>query len=257
MGSSLSGINVLVTRPYPQHLTFCSAIKDLKGNAIHFPLIKVEAIDNDEKTKIVNSKIQNLDNFNILIFISTNAVQFGAERINSYWPQFPVGIDVIAVGPSTARKVCSELSCPVIHSELGASSEDLLELNELKEIEDKKIAIFRGDGGRELLAESLTARKAQVDYIEVYKRTAVNYSKDELRDLINTNSINVYSVTSGESLNRLYELISGSTDLLRIPLVVPSARVAELAEQKGFAIVKNADGADVDASINALQELAN
>ena len=57
----------------------------------------------------------------------------------------------------------------------------------------------------------------------------MNYSKDELRDLINTNSINVYSVTSGESLNRLYELISGSTDLLRIPLVVPSARVAELA----------------------------
>ena len=250
MGSSLSGINVLVTRPDPQHLTFCSAIKDLKGNAIHFPLIKVEAIDNDEKTKVVNSKIQNLDNFNILIFISTNAVQFGAERINNYWPQFPVGIDVIAVGPSTARKVCSELSCQV-------SSEDLLELNELKEIEDKKIAIFRGDGGRELLAESLTARKAQVDYIEVYKRTAVNYSKDELRDLINTNSINVYSVTSGESLNRLYELISGSTDLLRIPLVVPSARVAELAEKKGFAIVKNADGADVDASINALQELAN
>ena len=85
----------------------------------------------------------------------------------------------------------------------------------------------------------------------------MNYSKDELRDLINTNSINVYSVTSGESLNRLYELISGSTDLLRIPLVVPSARVAELAEKKGFAIVKNADGADVDASINALQELAN
>ena len=85
----------------------------------------------------------------------------------------------------------------------------------------------------------------------------MNYSKDELRDLINTNSINVYSVTSGESLNRLYELISGFTDLLRIPLVVPSARVAELAEKKGFAIVKNADGADVDASINALQELAN
>ena len=110
MGSSLSGINVLVTRPDPQHLTFCSAIKDLKGNAIHFPLIKVEAIDNDEKTKVVNSKIQNLDNFNILIFISTNAVQFGAERINNFWPQFPVGIDVIAVGPSTARKVCSALS---------------------------------------------------------------------------------------------------------------------------------------------------
>ena len=85
----------------------------------------------------------------------------------------------------------------------------------------------------------------------------MNYSKDELANLIDTNSINVYSVTSGESLNRLYELISGSTNLLRIPLVVPSARVAELAEQKGFAIVKNADGADVDASINALQELAN
>ena len=83
------------------------------------------------------------------------------------------------------------------------------------------------------------------------------YSKDELKNLINTNSINVYSVTSGESLNRLYELISGSKNLLRIPLLVPSARVAELALQKGFAIVKNANGADVEASIKALQELAN
>ena len=257
MDSSLSGINVLVTRPDPQHLPFCSAINGLKGNAIHFPLIKIEAIDNDEQTKAVNSKIQKLDNFNILIFVSTNAVQFGAERINNYWPQFPVGIDVVAVGPSTARMVCSELSIPVIHSDLGASSEYLLELNELKDVQDKKIAIFRGEGGRELLAESLEVRKAQVEYIEVYKRTIVNYSKDELEDLININSINVYSVTSGESLNRLYELISESKNLLRIPLLVPSARVAELALQKGFAIVKNANGADVEASIKALQELAN
>ena len=66
------------------------------------------------------------------------------------------------MGPSTARKVSIELDCGVVTSDAGASSEDILLLDELADISGSKVAIVRGIGGRELLAESLRQRGAEV-----------------------------------------------------------------------------------------------
>jgi len=261
MNAPLSGLRVLVTRPDPQHQATCSAIADKGGLPFHFPLIKIEALTSDDAIQSIKSKIEHLDNYHALIFISNNAAHYGASWINDYWPQFPVGIEVIAVGPSTSRKISAELDCTVVHSEQGASSEDILELDQLKEVAGKRIAIFRGIGGREMLAETLLARGAEVVYIEVYQRMAADNSSAELATMLLDESINVLSVTSSESLQRLLELINSSSlpaDYIKeTPLIVPSSRVAEIAEQLGFMTVKIAKGADVEATINALQELAN
>lgn len=261
MNSPLSGLRVLVTRPDPQHQTTCSAITGEGGAAFHFPLIKIEAISSDEAIQSIKSKIENLDHYQVLIFISNNAAYYGANWITEFWPQFPVGVQVVAVGPSTARKVSSELNCTVVHSEQGASSENILDLDQLKEVAGKKIAIFRGIGGRELLAETLLSRGAEVDYFEVYQRTPADNSSEQLASTLVAENINVISVTSSESLHRLVDLINTSnladSVVKKIPLIVPSSRVAEIAKQLGFFAVKIAKGAEVEATINALQELAN
>ncbi|NKB34500.1 MAG: hypothetical protein GKR91_15515 [Pseudomonadales bacterium] len=259
--SSLSGLRVLITRPEPQHSAISSAIQDNGGIAIHFPLLKIERVENGDSVHVIKSKIENLDNYHILIFISSNAAQLGATWINNYWPQFPIDVQVIAVGPSTARMVSAELDCKVIHSESGASSEDVLSLDELKAVKDKKVAIFRGEGGRELLAETLSARGAAVEYIEVYTRADADNTSQQLASIIKDDQINALSVSSGESLNRLNKLLEETNVTLsgskEVPIIVPSVRVAALAEQLGFSTVKIANGADVEATINALQELAN
>jgi uroporphyrinogen-III synthase len=72
-------------------------------------------------------------------------------------------------------------------------------------------------------------------------------------------NVNVYSITSGESLEKLNNLLLRSDEsqqyLRDIPVIVPSDRVYLQAEQFGFKNVKLANGADVKSTIIALQEL--
>ena len=165
------------------------------------------------------------------------------------------------MGPSTARKVSIELDCGVVTSDAGASSEDILLLDELADISGSKVAIVRGIGGRELLAESLRQRGAEVDYIEVYRRMPTQKSGEELATVLRQENINIFVVTSGESLARLDRLIKDTVQLAHsirsIPIIVPSNRVAKDAVQLGYTRVKLALGADDEAIINALQEIAN
>tara|TARA_B110000438_G_scaffold62446_1_gene62855 strand:+ start:1141 stop:1941 length:801 start_codon:yes stop_codon:yes gene_type:complete len=259
--SKLSDLRVLVTRPLHQHASLCSAIEDNGGEAKHFPLFAIEPVNEPILVQQIKTKVENLDNYQLIIFISTNAVKFGAPWINDYWQRFPVGVGVLAMGPSTARKVSIELDCGVVTSDAGASSEDILLLDELADISGSKVAIVRGIGGRELLAESLRQRGAGVDYIEVYRRMPTQKSGEELATVFRQENINIFVVTSGESLARLDRLIKDTVQLAHtirsIPIIVPSNRVAKDAAQLGYTKVKLALGADDEAIINALQEIAN
>ena len=259
--SNLSDLRVLVTRPLHQHASLCSAIEDNGGEAKHFPLFAIEPVNEPILVQQIKTKVENLDNYQLIIFISTNAVKFGAPWINDYWQRFPVGVGVLAMGPSTARKVSIELDCGVVTSDAGASSEDILLLDELADISGSKVAIVRGIGGRELLAESLRQRGAEVDYIEVYRRMPTQKSGEELATVLRQENINIFVVTSGESLARLDRLVKDTVQLAHtirsIPIIVPSNRVAKDAAQLGYTKVKLALGADDEAIINALQEIAN
>jgi uroporphyrinogen-III synthase len=257
---SLSAYKVLVTRPVAQQKALVEAIEVQGGSAFSFPLIQIDPINETTQRRILKNQIQQLDNYHVLIFISTNAVQQGAQWIHNYWPQFPVSIAVIAVGPTTAELVTAEFNCQVIHSENGMTSEDLLTLDELneKQVKGKKIGIFRGIGGRELLANTLTGRGASVDYLEVYRRSAVEYRASELRELIRQENINVLSITSGESLNLIVQQLGDNkAEFSLLPLLVPSQRIADQAKENGFQRVINAYGASELSFIAALESLAD
>jgi uroporphyrinogen-III synthase len=257
--ASLNNLTILVTRPDAQQHALLEAIAGAGGQSVSFPLLSIEGIEEKKAISSLRRQVENLDRFNLLIFISTNAAQFGCDLIDSYWPQFPVGIEVLAVGPSTAEAVKERLACSVISSQTGMASEDLLELPELKAVAGKRIALFRGVGGRELLAATLRERGAEVEYFEVYKRTTVAYADDALVNKIEATGVNVITAFSGESLNRLLQLATTDEQrkrLLAIPVLVPSERVADLAAAEGFSSVYNANGANVAATLSTLQKIA-
>ena len=253
---ALAGLKVLVTRPSPQQRALVNAIEMAAGKAIHLPLIEIKPLVDAGTIKTVQAKIQVLDNYHILIFISTNAARYGAEWIDRYWPEFPVGIAVIAIGPSTAAAVTTALNCEVISAAAGMTSEDLLKLPVLIRVDKKRVGIFRGRGGRELLAETLLLRGAKVDYFEVYERCTIPYEAEEFYQQLQSNSVNVITLTSTESLNRLLELLGDNKqEMSLLPLLVPSARIAEQARQAGFKRVVNTQGADEVAFMAALRSL--
>lgn len=235
----LGNIVVLVTRPARQAHHLCTLIETEGGQAIVFPVLEIQDL---QDTSVVMRLIDRLDEFDIAIFISANAVIKAMDLVLPHrdWPSH---LQIAVVGARTAEAL-QEYGLRVdICPEEKFNSEALLSLPKMQDMANKKIVIFRGEGGRELLADTLRQRGADIEYAEVYRRskptdimgcTVANLVAN-LEDLLVTGKINIIVVTSHEGLRNLWE-IAGSTGqevLTRMPLAVMSQRIATAAQELG------------------------
>ena len=254
--NSLSGLTVLITRPSNQVDSLRRAIESDGAKVLSLPLIEIRALNDAQAIQDLKDKVLQLDCYQSLIFVSNNAVSFGGEVINNYWPQFPLKVDVIAVGPTTAEAASERFACEVIQPTSGMTSEDILRLPQLQDVSEKKIGIVRGQGGRELLADTLRERGAIVDYLEAYSRTPIDYTSADFCNRLLEAGVNVLTVSSGESLDRLtHLLVDNRKKLQQLNLLVPSQRVGRQAENAGYQQVHSASGADPLSFVSALGEL--
>ena len=254
--NSLSGLTVLITRPSNQVESLRRAIESGGAKVLSLPLIEIRALNDAQAIQDLKDKVLQLDCYQSLIFVSNNAVSFGGEVINNYWPQFPLKVDVIAVGPTTAEAASERFACEVIQPTSGMTSEDILRLPQLQDVSEKKIGIVRGQGGRELLADTLRERGAIVDYLEAYSRTPIDYTSADFCNKLLEAGVNVLTVSSGESLDRLtHLLVDNRKKLQQLNLLVPSQRVGRQAENAGYQQVHSASGADPLSFVSALGEL--
>ena len=93
----------------------------------------------------------------------------------------------------------------------GYDSEHLLASPEFAHVQGQRILIVRGGGGRELLAEQLTARGAEVAYAEVYDRRCavpIPGAVAAVEAEWSRGEIQVITATSGELLRCLFEILS-------------------------------------------------
>ncbi|WP_207061590.1 uroporphyrinogen-III synthase [Motiliproteus sp. SC1-56] len=255
----LTGERVLVTRPAHQADALCQHLQALGAEAVRFPTLAIHPCtpDNPQYSSL-KQKFLDLDHYHAVIFVSANAARLGHEWIDSYWPQLPLRIHWLAVGQATARTL-SELGIPAQHPDQAMDSEALLALPILQELDHQRVLICRGEGGRELLAQTLQARGAQVDYAELYRRGCPTYSSADIESIIYKSPPTVMLVTSGEALDNLVRLCRQvnqqfeASALRRRLLVVPSPRVAEQAHQLGFEQVREAANATDGAMLEALQ----
>lgn len=254
--NDLHGMTVLLTRPARQSEGIVAAIERSGGKVCQLPLLEIEPLNDPEELEIVKQKILNLDRYSKAIFISTNAAELGLQWIDRYWPQLPADLEAFAVGPGTAA-VLRRMSWPVHCSERGVTSEDLLALPPLRQVQGERIALFRGKGGRELLAETLRERGAEVDYLELYHRRTPDYTNDAADELISRDPVEAIVITSAQILDVLVHLFSDNAEVKTLPVIVPSQRVLEQARNAGFTRVFNAGGANDDAIMAALRQLQN
>lgn len=253
----LAGLSVLLTRPAGRADKLAAAIQSLGGRVTRLPLLAIEPITERVAVERLKTFSMALDSYDAAIFISTNAATLGLEWIENYWPQLPVGLEAYAVGPGTAE-ILRQLAWPVHCSSVGVTSEHLLALPGLQNVAGKRIALFRGQGGRELLAETLRERGARVDYLEIYQCRVPEYSRAVVLKLIDDNAINAAIATSQQILDSLIALLcveGGLPQKLQdIRVVVPSQRVRKHALAEGFQQVIDAGGADDNAVLSSLQQ---
>lgn len=249
MTAPLAGRTVLVTRPAGQAAALVQAIQAAGGAAYAFPALAVEAVPADA----LAGPLARLRAADIAIFISPSAAQFGIVAIRSAGGLSPATA-VFAVGPGTARALAAQGVGGVVTPD-GQDSEALLALPQLADVARKRVVIVRGVGGRPLLAETLAARGAQVDFLECYRRVLPQADAAPLLARWQAGGIDAVTVTSAETLANLAALLgdAGAPLLLRTPLFAPHEKIAEAARRFGVAHVIATPGGDaglVDGLIN-------
>ncbi len=234
----MKNLTILVTRPKPQGEILCEKIRAAGGKTIYFPTIEISP---PEDIARFTQQMSALAQYDWLIFISPQAVYASAAAIHS----IPSHVRIAAIGAGTAQAL-QEMNLPVaIYPKEDWSSEGLLDLAEFKAIAHKKIALIQGAGGREWLADTLTARGALVTSVIAYRRTLPVVDVSNYVNLLMTGKIDIITCTSGETLQNLKILIGhdGWRYLRTVPLLVTSERVAKLANELDFkkiALAKNA-----------------
>jgi uroporphyrinogen-III synthase len=250
----VTGWRLLLTRPELESVALASVLSDAGIYSSSLPLLEIEPLT---LTGAQRSIIFNLGLYGAVIVVSKPAARLVLELLDEIWPQPPIQ-PWFSVGAGTAQ-ILDDYGLDVSYPEDGDDSEALLELESLKDIAAQagtRILIIRGDGGRELLAERLRALGASVDYLSLYRRTLPQYAEGALPKRVEGERLNGLVVSSGQGFEHLRQLAGDAwPDLARLPLFVPSRRVAELASIAGARTVVDCRGANAAALLAALREL--
>ena len=228
----LAGLGILVTRPAHQSEHLAHLIRQAGGNPILFPALEIVDIPDLQP---LNALIDRLDQFDLAIFISPNAVNKAMNLIRAR-RKLPAGLQIAAIGKGSAKVLAQYGVKNVITPKQRFDSEALLAMPEMQAVAGKRIVIFRGDGGRELLGDELSRRGAQLEYAECYRRQKPQVDNGKLLYLWARNELHAITVTSSEVLHNLFDLVGklGQQWLKKTPVFVPHERIAEAAREMGL-----------------------
>lgn len=229
----LKGLGILITRPAQQAQRLAKLIEQHGGKAIRFPTVEIL---HPADYGALNESIARLDESAIAIFVSINAVNATFNFIRTQHGNFPPGVSVLCVGRASAKALRDVGVDNPIWPRERFDSEGLLALPELEDVRGKRIVIFRGDGGRELLGSILTERGARVQYVECYRRARPRSDTTSLLRQWISGEIHVICVTSIDGLRNLYDLVGESERprLVNTPVVVVGQRIANVCRELGF-----------------------
>jgi uroporphyrinogen-III synthase len=253
---SLNNKRILITRPEHQAGHLCDLVSDAGGENILFPTIEIKPVLGSEK---LSNCFKHINKYDSVIFVSRNAVKMVFDHYIRQ-SELPEHIQWLAIGRGTAAALADMNMTNVLHAGIQADSESLLQLPELQSefVQHRKILIVRGVGGRELLADTLKMRGALVNYAEVYARCLPEYEVQERHEIWRQLKPEAVIVSSNEGLNNLIKLTleADQKQLLKLPLVVMSARTVDLAKKLGFIAEKEiAKDKNDEGLVSALLQL--
>jgi len=235
---SLAGRGIVVTRPSEHALGLAERIERAGGTALVFPAIEIEDLPD---LRPILGLIDRLDEFDLAIFISPSAVHKALNLVRSRRGSrpWPPRVRAAAVGRGSRRELERQGFERVVAPRAHADSEALLALPELTQVAGRRIVIFRGDGGRELLGDTLAARGAVVEYAECYRRARPRADSAPLLAAWARGGVDAVTVSSSEGLANLFDMLGklGQQWLRTTPVFVPHSRVAAAAARLGIGTV--------------------
>ena len=220
----LAGKHIVITRPAHQSAQIKQWLEGYGANITLLPVIEIQAIHTVD--------ISSVKNADWLVFISPNAVEYGLKQLETLVNLDLSNKTIAAIGKKTAKVLEQHQIKANIVPENGFNTESFLELPATQAVENKRIVIFRGEGGRELLAKTLRQRKANVEYAEVYRRVCPQYDMDKLKSQWKQQLLDIIVITSSEGLYNLYTMVKQDW-IKHVPLLLSSERMKTAATELG------------------------
>jgi len=237
----LAGLTIALTRPPEQAVSTVRALRAVGATVLEYPVLDIVAIAAAPPKLPAPAYAA--------IFVSANAVQHGAALVRDIARTSP-GLLVFAIGNATATALRDAGFENVVSPQQSSDSEGLLALSQLQsgQVKGQHIVLVRGGstgGGRKLIEETLAGRGAGTHAIECYERRVAAPSPEQRAALLaalqapRKPAVMALSVETLENLlDTMTGIDSGAGNLLRSAvLLVPHARIAAAARERGFANV--------------------
>jgi uroporphyrinogen-III synthase len=248
----LRGARIVITRPARQAAGLAQQIAALGGKPVMLPAIVI--LPPADRSALERAQ-RDLAQYDYAVFVSANAVEYGVGDPASW----PVRLVALAPGPGTATALAAVGIGNVRLPVATMDSEGLLALPELTDVNGKRIVIYRGSGGRDLLGETLIERGARVDYVECYRRAKPDGDFGTMAAAWRAGEIDALTLTSSEGLDNLWELFDDVSrpSMVATPTFVPHERIAERARTLGFRRVIVTAPTDAGLLASLLEYLAS
>ena len=233
-GQPLAGRSIVVTRPAGQADSLCAALARLGAEPLCFPLLTISPVVDLAPLQTVARR---LAEFSLAFFVSPNAVCYALDAMLAVAP-WPDGVQVATVGKGSEAALAARGFRDVIAPSSGFDSESVLALPAFRAdaVAGRRVLILRGDGGRDLLGDTLAARGAIVEYLTCYRRGGPAGDPAPLVARARAGSVDALTLTSSEGVAYLLAL-PGIAALAATPVFAPHPRIAAAAREGGFSRV--------------------
>ena len=235
LGSALSwfekrplfGQSVLVTRPkvvrrsaagQVPHWDQADSLSELGAEVLIQPAIEIRPVND---SSALDSALKRIDQFDWLVFSSTNGVDALVRRIMGTLRDLRIlgNVQIAAIGPGTdAALRAYHLRADMVPDEFRAEA---LAETLAKEAKGKRFLLARASRGREVLAESLTAAGGIVEQVVVYQSVDVESPDPEIAARLKAGRIDWITVTSSAIARSLARMFGGDLKRARLASISP------------------------------------
>lgn len=255
------GNSVVITRPQAQSDSLAQRVAAIGRDAIIFPLLEIHPLADPAQLK---SLLNDLASYAMVAFVSPNAINAAFTYLQS-WPSSVI-FAVMGEGSraALAQHGVSSANATIVSplDPQRTDSQTLLQILDLAALKGKRVLIIRGESGRELLADGLTAAGVQVTQVAAYRRVVPKLDNALRRQLLQLlEARHDWILTSSEALRNLMRMVdqladgAGVAKMQQQRIFVPHARIAESARMLGFGDITLTGSGD-EQLLAALQSAA-
>jgi uroporphyrinogen III methyltransferase/synthase len=209
----LFGKRVLVTRAREQAGELASALRAAGAEPVVLPMIRLAPPSSYAE---LDHALERLSEYDAIVFASSNAVRFFAERARELAGAGDevrgvfsgLAARVLCVGPQTARAaVDAGFAVHLTASGRGNAEALLEELIATLPPEGRRFLIPKSDIARKVMPEGLRAAGAVVDAVETYRNVPAEVDAGVLRSWLVQGELEVLTFTSPSAVRNFFSLL--------------------------------------------------